>query len=119
LRHYTTNWKVAGLISDVIGFFNGPNPSSCTMALGSTQPLTGMSIRNLPGVKSGWNLKVTSLPFATCLSRKCGSLDVSQPYRLPWPVIRINLLLLIYYNGFVFYLLMNPVVIFLKLQILN
>jgi hypothetical protein len=32
-------------------FFNLPNPSSRTMALGSTQPLTEMSIRNLPGGK--------------------------------------------------------------------
>jgi hypothetical protein len=32
-------------------FFNWPNPSSRTMALGSTQPLTKMSIRNLPGGK--------------------------------------------------------------------
>jgi hypothetical protein len=31
-----------------IFFFNWPNPSSRTMALGSTQPLTEMSIRNLP-----------------------------------------------------------------------
>jgi hypothetical protein len=29
-------------------FFNLPNPSRRTMALGSTQPLTEMSIRNLP-----------------------------------------------------------------------
>jgi hypothetical protein len=29
-------------------FFNWPNPSSRTMALGSTQPLTKMSTRNLP-----------------------------------------------------------------------
>jgi hypothetical protein len=29
-------------------FFNLPNPSSRTMALGSTQPLTEMSTRNLP-----------------------------------------------------------------------
>jgi hypothetical protein len=29
--------------------FNWPNPSSCTMALGSTQPLTYMSTRNIPG----------------------------------------------------------------------
>jgi hypothetical protein len=29
-------------------FFNLSNPSSRTMALGSTQPLTGMSTRNLP-----------------------------------------------------------------------
>jgi hypothetical protein len=43
---------VVGLIPDkVIGFFNLPNPSSCTMVLGSTQPLTEISIRNLPGGK--------------------------------------------------------------------
>jgi hypothetical protein len=30
-------------------FFNLPNPSSRTMALGSTQPLTEMSTRNFPG----------------------------------------------------------------------
>jgi hypothetical protein len=29
--------------------FNIPNPSSRTMALGSTQPLTETSTRNLPG----------------------------------------------------------------------
>jgi hypothetical protein len=40
--------KDAGSIPDeVIGFFNLPNPSSRTMALGSTQPLTEMSTRNL------------------------------------------------------------------------
>jgi hypothetical protein len=32
-------------------FFNLPNPSSHTMVLGSTQPLTEMSTRNLPGGK--------------------------------------------------------------------
>jgi hypothetical protein len=31
--------------------FNWPNPSSCIMALGSTQPLTEMSTRNHPGGK--------------------------------------------------------------------
>jgi hypothetical protein len=47
-----TSRKVAGSIPDeVIGFFNWPNPSSLTMALGSTQPLTEMNTRNLPGVK--------------------------------------------------------------------
>jgi hypothetical protein len=30
-------------------FFNLPNPCSRTMALGSSQPLTEMSTRNLPG----------------------------------------------------------------------
>jgi hypothetical protein len=47
-----TNRKVYDSISDeVIGFFNWPNPSSRTMALGSTQPLTQMRTRNLPGGK--------------------------------------------------------------------
>jgi hypothetical protein len=32
-------------------FFNLRNPSSRIMALGSTQPLTEMSTRNLPGDK--------------------------------------------------------------------
>jgi hypothetical protein len=50
--HYATSRKVAGSITDeVIGFFNWPNPSSRTMALGSTQPLTEMSTSNLPGGK--------------------------------------------------------------------
>jgi hypothetical protein len=44
--------KVAGLFPDeVIGFFNSSNPASRTMAMGSTQPLTEMSTRNLPGSK--------------------------------------------------------------------
>jgi hypothetical protein len=52
LRHYDTSQKVTGSIPDEItGFFNWPNPSSRTMALGSTQPLTEMSTRNLPGGK--------------------------------------------------------------------
>jgi hypothetical protein len=42
--------KVAGSIpNQVIRFFNWSNPSSRTMALGSTQPLTEMSTRDLPG----------------------------------------------------------------------
>jgi hypothetical protein len=46
---YATSRKVAGSIPDwVIGFFNWPNPSNRIMALGSTQPLTEMSARNLP-----------------------------------------------------------------------
>jgi hypothetical protein len=52
LSHYATSQKVAVSIpNEVIGFFNSPNPSSRTMALGSTQPLTEMSTWNLPGGK--------------------------------------------------------------------
>jgi hypothetical protein len=42
--HYFRSRKVAGPIpNEVIEFFNWPNLSSRTMALGSTQPLTEMS----------------------------------------------------------------------------
>jgi hypothetical protein len=51
LRHYVTTWKVVGSSPGLGGFFNLPNPSSCTMALGLTQPLTETSTRDLPGDK--------------------------------------------------------------------
>jgi hypothetical protein len=52
LPDYATSRKVAGSILDeVIRFFNWPNPSSHTVALGLTQPLTEMSTRSLPGGK--------------------------------------------------------------------
>jgi hypothetical protein len=39
-----------GSIPDEIGFFSSPHPSSRTMVLGSTKPLTEICIRNLLGV---------------------------------------------------------------------
>jgi hypothetical protein len=43
--------------------FNLPNSCSRTMALGSTQPLTEMSSRNLPGVlKGGRRVRLTTIP---------------------------------------------------------
>jgi hypothetical protein len=41
-RHYVTSWKVAGSSPNEVDTFNLPNPSSRTMALGSTHPLTEM-----------------------------------------------------------------------------
>jgi hypothetical protein len=43
--------KLPVRVPDEEDFFNLPNPSSRTMALGSNQRLTGMSTRNLPGGK--------------------------------------------------------------------
>jgi hypothetical protein len=43
-----TNQKVAGSIPDgVMEFFIDINPSDRTVALGSTQPLTGLSTRRI------------------------------------------------------------------------
>jgi hypothetical protein len=43
------NSSVASILIEVIGYFELTNRSSRTVALGSTQPLTEMSTRNLPG----------------------------------------------------------------------
>jgi hypothetical protein len=48
LKYCATSRKVAGSIPDgVIGIFHWHNPSNSKMALGSTQPLTEMSTRNI------------------------------------------------------------------------
>jgi hypothetical protein len=51
---YKTNSEGRGSIPDgVTGIFHWHNPSGCTMAMGSTQPLTEMSTRNISwGVKA-------------------------------------------------------------------
>jgi hypothetical protein len=51
LRHYATSRKVAGSNPDEVEFFNLSDPSSSTMALRSTQPLTEMSTGIFLGCK--------------------------------------------------------------------
>jgi hypothetical protein len=67
-------------VPDEVDFFNLPNPSSRTMALGLTQPLTEISTRNFPGGKKRPARRPDKL---TAISepnvRKCGSLNLSQP----------------------------------------
>jgi hypothetical protein len=51
LRHCATAGRSPIRVPDEVEFFNLPNISSRTMALGSNQPLTEMSTLNLPGGK--------------------------------------------------------------------
>jgi hypothetical protein len=80
LGHYYTSRKVTDSSPGWGGFFNLPNTSSHTMALGSTQPLTEMSTRNLFGVKKRPTRSADNLA-AICVPNvwKCGSLNLSQP----------------------------------------
>jgi hypothetical protein len=61
-RFCVVSRKVAGSIPyEVIGFFNWSNPSSRTVALWSTQPLTEKSTRNRPGGNGRWARKADNL----------------------------------------------------------
>jgi hypothetical protein len=63
------------------------------MALGSTQPITEMDTRNIPGGKGRPARKADNIT-AICggrLSRICGSFDVSQTHRSPRPLTGIAL----------------------------
>jgi hypothetical protein len=55
------SYKPEVSIPVVTEFFYWPNPSSRTMALGLTQPLTEMSTRNLPGGKGRPERKADNL----------------------------------------------------------
>jgi hypothetical protein len=54
LRHCATNRQVAGSIPKCVsGIFNSHNPFGHSMTLGSTQPLTKVSTRNISREKGG------------------------------------------------------------------
>jgi hypothetical protein len=69
-RYYATNRKVGGSIPDEVRWiFNIRNPSSCSMIMSLTWPLTVLSTRNLPGAKRGRRIRlIVSLPsvFRLC-----------------------------------------------------
>jgi hypothetical protein len=74
-------------------FFSLPNPSSLTINLGSTQHLTEMSTRNLPGSKGRPALKANKL---AAICELTGILDVSQHYWLPRFVTKTDLPNIVY-----------------------
>jgi hypothetical protein len=80
-------------------FFNSPNPSGCTRPLGlaSIRNEYQKHTNNVSGrVERGLYVGMTTLPQSMSrLSRQCGILNISQPYRPPQPVMGIALLFLL------------------------
>jgi hypothetical protein len=67
-------------VPDEVDFFNVPNPSSRTMVPGWTQPLTKMSIRHLPGGRSGSRVGLTTLPpYVSRMSENVGASTFRNP----------------------------------------
>ena len=95
------SWKVVGSIPDgVIGIFHWHNPSGRTVALGSTQPLTEISTRN---ISWGWRRpvrKADNLTTFMCrLSWNLGTSTSWNPQGLCRPVMGL-LYLLPFYSTF-------------------
>jgi hypothetical protein len=82
ILQYTTTTLQAGRspvrVLDEVDFLNLPNPSSHTMALGLTQPLTEMSTRNLPGGKKAAGL-ITLSPSVSWMSEDVGASTSRNP----------------------------------------
>jgi hypothetical protein len=85
LKYSPLSWLIQIILEPVrvpyeVDFFSLSTPSSRTMALESTQPLTEMSTRNLPVGKKLPARRADNLA-AICEPNfgKCGSLNLSQP----------------------------------------
>jgi hypothetical protein len=89
LRHCTTNQKVTGSIPDgVIAIFHWRKPFSHTTALGSTQPLTKMSTRNISCGERRPVRRADNLTTFKCrLSGNLGASNSWKPQGLSRPVM--------------------------------
>jgi hypothetical protein len=87
-----------------VGFFHWHNPVGRTMALGSTQPLTEMSTRNI-----SWGVRVAGAygwqptTFMCCLSRNLGASTSWNPLGLSRPVMGLLYFFLIPFYPFIMF----------------
>jgi hypothetical protein len=97
LQHLVGPWPLfdfpnPSILYKVTGFLNLHNSSICDMALELTA-----SKRTLPGILF-LGVKCIRRTSVSRLSRECGCLDVSQPFRPPGPLLTLYGLLLILYG---------------------
>jgi hypothetical protein len=68
------------------------------MALGSTQPLVKMSTRDVPGVKGGRCVRLTTYHYIVPMSRNLGALTLLDRCGPAWPVMGVLYFYLFYYQ---------------------
>jgi hypothetical protein len=88
-RWFHTRWDV---------FFNLPNPFGRTRPWGFTQPIIEMRTRSIKIIMFLGSKVRRVRRTDNRLSKQCGILNISQPYRPPKPITEISLLFTWLYN---------------------
>jgi hypothetical protein len=114
LRHYATSRNVAGSIPNGVGgIFHWHNPLGRIMALGSTQPLAGLSTRNISWGYRWLVCRADNLTTFMCqLSRNLGASTFWNPQGLSRPAMGLVYL----FEHLSWYHVWHPVVVYVLIN---